>query len=372
MARFDGPTSKKLRDALQKAFLPNDFDIMLKDQLDIDRHNLSLATRYVDILFDVIEHFNHQFTTEVLVQKAVLTVPKSPELQDFQAKYLQQGAQLPDAAPTTEALQRAITELGYLDPIPFRTRMAAMESRVCRVEMPDGGSGSGFLVAPDLVMTNYHVVERLVDKPDKIGLIRLRFDYTLLGEGAAVPEGTLYNAAKLEAYSPYSSMDLVDPPEHDAEPDKLDFALLRVDGRPGEEKVGGEANQSRNALLRGWVEQPDLPPELKPGTPLVILQHPDGKPLKLALDTKGVLKENDAKTRVRYQVNTEKGSSGSPCFDIRWNLAALHHAGDPNFRRLALFNQGIPFPAILAFLGGNPATAHLKNELLQKVPAAEQ
>ena len=46
-------------------------------------------------------------------------------------------------------------------------------------------------------------------------------------------------------------------------------------------------------------------------------------------------------TRVRYATNTEPGSSGSPCFDMNWQLAALHHYGDPAWLN-PKYNQGVP------------------------------
>ena len=57
---------------------------------------------------------------------------------------------------------------------------------------------------------------------------------------------------------------------------------------------------------------------------------------------------NNNKTRVRYTTNTEGGSSGSPCFTINRELAALHHLGDPDFT--PRYNQGITMSAILALL----------------------
>ncbi len=54
----------------------------------------------------------------------------------------------------------------------------------------------------------------------------------------------------------------------------------------------------------------------------------------------------------RYRTNTDKGSSGSPCFDANWTLVALHHLGDPAYypENKSAFNQGIPFTAIMALL----------------------
>lgn len=371
MSRIDGQTAKVLRDALRASFNVRAFDRMLSDQLNVDRQDLSLADSYVDILFDVIDDFNRKFVIEQLVNAALLENSTSAPLQEFRRTYLQQGAQLPDTLPTYDALQRAVSQLAFIDPLPWRSRMAEMENRVCRVEMPDSSTGTGFLLAPDLVITNYHVVRPLVDKPaDQQALINVRFDYTLLADGLSTDAGTPFAVAKIEASSPFSEMDKERDPAHDAESDHLDFALLRIAGAPGKGPVGGAKNKSSDPTPRGWIEQPAAAPELKEGTPLLILQHPEGKPLKLAFDTQGVLLENAAKTRVRYRVNTEPGSSGSPCFDVKWNLAALHHAGDPNFQELALYNQGIPFPAILAYLEqNNPA---LKAELMQKNPPAGQ
>jgi hypothetical protein len=55
-------------------------------------------------------------------------------------------------------------------------------------------------------------------------------------------------------------------------------------------------------------------------------------------------------TRLRYDTNTEGGSSGSPCLDAKLNLVALHHGGDPDTGRLAQYNQGIPIDRIVSHL----------------------
>jgi V8-like Glu-specific endopeptidase len=80
--------------------------------------------------------------------------------------------------------------------------------------------------------------------------------------------------------------------------------------------------------------------------PLMIAQHPDGKPLKLAVDTDSVIGLNPTGTRVRYATNTEAGSSGSPVFDLEWNLVALHHFGDPAYEHPPSYNQGVPIDLI--------------------------
>jgi hypothetical protein len=59
---------------------------------------------------------------------------------------------------------------------------------------------------------------------------------------------------------------------------------------------------------------------------------------------------NGNRTRVRYRVNTEPGSSGSPCFDRNWDIVALHHAGAYKDDAKDRFNQGIPIGRIVADL----------------------
>jgi V8-like Glu-specific endopeptidase len=72
--------------------------------------------------------------------------------------------------------------------------------------------------------------------------------------------------------------------------------------------------------------------------------------MQVALDTQAIIKVNANRTRVQYRTNTLPGSSGSPCFNIDWQLVALHHSGDPADVARAGFNQGIPMAAIVALL----------------------
>jgi V8-like Glu-specific endopeptidase len=112
---------------------------------------------------------------------------------------------------------------------------------------------------------------------------------------------------------------------------------------------------------------PDPDPAFEPGDPLIIYQYPCGRELMMAIDTEAVVETAWEGRRLRYRNNTEPGSSGSPVFDMRWNLVALHHAGaqtddpagydpcssfgedDPE-RALAEFNQGIPIANIHAYI----------------------
>ena len=53
--------------------------------------------------------------------------------------------------------------------------------------------------------------------------------------------------------------------------------------------------------------------------------------------------------------NTERGSSGSPCFTPGWVLTALHHSGDPDFDagHEAAYNEGVPIGGIVEMMRGH-------------------
>lgn len=147
--------------------------------------------------------------------------------------------------------------------------------------------------------------------------------------------------------SPPSRWDLEPEPKGGVpQPDELDYALLRLDRPAGDEAVGEGAEPG--APARGWIEVPAESYVFRPDTPLFIVQHPAGAPLKLALDTRAVVGCNANGTRVTYRTNTEAGSSGSPVFDSNWQLVALHHSGDPAYR--PTYNEGIPISALVRLL----------------------
>jgi V8-like Glu-specific endopeptidase len=154
-------------------------------------------------------------------------------------------------------------------------------------------------------------------------------------------------------HSEYSPLDkMADTGRQEPPPDKLDYALLRVEGEPGNDPVGGTKNKDPNAESRGWIKSPTSAHDFVPDTAVLIMQHPQGATLKLAWETQSVISVNEKKSRVRYRTNTEPGSSGSPCFDANWNLIALHHLGDASYDGFNQpeYNQGIPFNTILDLL----------------------
>jgi V8-like Glu-specific endopeptidase len=127
-------------------------------------------------------------------------------------------------------------------------------------------------------------------------------------------------------------------------PEELDFALLQLGTALGSAPAAGPESP-----IRGWETLPENPVSLAIDQGLIIAQHPAGEAMKLSVDTAGVISVNQNSSRVRYRNNTEGGSSGSPVFDMLWNLVALHHMGDPAQNHDPEYNQGvIPLSAIRA------------------------
>jgi hypothetical protein len=142
-------------------------------------------------------------------------------------------------------------------------------------------------------------------------------------------------------FSPYNAQEAAG--QEDALPTagELDFALLRLAEAPGSQPV---SEKTDDASPRSWVEISGRTYDFPQGSPLFIVQHPSGGPLKLALDTQAILGLNSNGTRVRYRTNTAAGSSGSPCFNSEWELVALHHSG------IVKYNEGVPVALIADFL----------------------
>lgn len=238
-------------------------------------------------------------------------------------------------APTSAAapgLQRNVRpHLTKVDVRVWLDRLTQIEHRVCRVEFDGNAAGTGFLVGPEAVLTNWHVVEG-AKAAGQVGKLGCHFDYLRLSDGTRQPGVVVpLHAEGLIDSSPYSPGEKNEqadgaPPT----PQQLDYALLHLAEPAGKQLVDGAE--------RGWIALPEKTPELNVGGPILIVQHPDGAPMKLALDTDAVIAVSD--TRIRYATNTEPGSSGSPCFTMDWDLVALHHYGDPSWKA-PKFNQGV-------------------------------
>lgn len=359
MIRLDGKKQAAFEEALLDAFPSKDeLARMMQYRLSKNLEAIAMGDNLAIIVFKVIQAAQAQGWLGTLIARTREANPDNPAL----AAFCQQVGLSPQS-PENDALERIIVQHNlFLDVNTWRQKLGELENQICRVEvkLSNGGTayGTGFLIGANLLLTNYHVMEAVIqrDALQQAGQVWaepqnvvLRFDYKVLS-GSTVNPGSVYQLADdwLVDSSPMSHWDSVAPPKGgDPQPDELDYALLRLQGAPGKDPVG--INPQPGAFKRGWVKLPKQAYPFPVDSALLILQHPNCAPLKLVLDTNAILGLNGNKTRVTYRTNTEPGSSGSPCFNMNWELVALHHAGDP-VSFAPQYNQGVPIRAILELL----------------------
>lgn len=186
-----------------------------------------------------------------------------------------------------------LLEVGYL------IEAIAKATSVCLVKVgATGKTGTGVLVHPRYVLTNYHVIEELMQANGPAPEMQT----VTLGFGS-FSEGSECETFPLDAASPVAEWS----PTHE-----LDFALLRVSADID------KAVRVRPAALATGI------PGVRAG--LSILQHPNGGSMKLSPSYNTVTFVDPANGIVQYVAETAGGSSGAPCFDEQWKVIALHHA----------------------------------------------
>jgi hypothetical protein len=352
MGTLTGPQSKQLRDSLARAFNERNFEIFLWEELGQRLDSLAASNEpFTGRVYHVIRAAEENDWERDLILAAMAQRPKNEALRDLAAKLgliddAGSAADLPAPGDEQQTLQRFIIESSRLgDPAVWHARMGDLLRQVCRVEVPlDAGgtlTGTGFLVASDLVLTNYHVVADVRAGAARPEAVRVRFDHMVAPDDLVPNRGTVIALAQrwLVAWRPPSEVDLSPHPgTHVPSRDELDFAFLRLAaGQPGRGRVrlARLAQPSAGTVAGDW---------------LIILQHPGGEPLKQAFGLS--LGQNANQTRLRYKITTDRGSSGAPVLNERLDLVGLHHAGDPNFEQWHTpeYNAAVPVPALLDYL----------------------
>ncbi len=344
--------ARQLIQAFSAAFDLPSLREMLRQALSVELESITPARTLPEALTALLAEAESQGWLENLVAAARESRPHDPSLQaaadqlGLAPRLVMARRPLPPRARrlSDETLRQAIDETGsLLDLSAWREKLGEIEYQICRLEIAGKPAGTGFLIGPDLLMTCYHVVEDLIHELEPPESLIARFDYKLSRRQGFVDPGREFRLAPawLIDALPYNAQEAAGDENALPSPDELDYAILRLDGNPGQKPV---SEKSADERPRGWVEFTGRAVEFAPGSPLFIVQHPSGAPLKLALDTRAVLGLNANGTRVRYRTHTQPGSSGSPCFNQQWELVALHHSG------IVPFNEGIPTGLIAAAL----------------------
>lgn len=160
------------------------------------------------------------------------------------------------------------------------------------------GFATGFLVAPDLILTNHHVF-RTADEAHGVGA---QFLYERTHGG--VRQGAIFP---------------LEPERFFVNHKGFDYAVVALSNKG----LNGEPLSQFQFLpliaAKGKI--------LK-GDPVNIIQHPEGRPKQYATVNNRLLDLRDDGFLL-YETDTLEGSSGAPVFNQHWEVIGLHHCGVP-------------------------------------------
>lgn len=239
------------------------------------------------------------------------------------------------------------------DSLPFRflTLGADRGRAVCKIKCKGTNYagqtgkwfGTGFLIAPHILLTNFHVINSAEVARRSRALFG--YDERENGEIGATSSFKL-NPDRLLIASPWQ---------------ELDYCFVWVEGTPHE--TYGTIDFWRGSFMA---------PEHSKAN---IIHHPDGNPKRASLEKNEVIDLGLREVLCHYASDTEPGSSGGPVMTDEWRLFALHHAStrelsedlQEKIRALGhdskILNEGIKTSAIAididrrANLGPNAAMA---------------
>jgi S1-C subfamily serine protease len=196
-----------------------------------------------------------------------------------------------DRSPAVAArlqLERLMERRSRLIDIELAGEVVAAARSVAKLSLRFGAEpcyGTGFLIGADKLLTNHHNVRHEVYGP--VTGVTAEFDYD-----QAVHERPLVRRIRTD---------------HIVSSEADDWAVLTL-----------ETPVDRPPLKLG------TPFDIGTGDLVVIIQHPQGAFKQFALEPLAVRHVDDA--RIQYVADTQHGSSGSPVFNSRMHVIALHQA----------------------------------------------
>lgn len=224
-------------------------------------------------------------------------------------------AEQPVLAAPSEVQRAFERQIGGKDTQPcwFLTRGAHLRRSIGRIHIRDRvrrvGWGTGFLIAPGLLVTNQHVL----DSAETARCSQVELDYE------ETYEGGLLNSALFDlrpevffVWSPCVG--------------GLDYAVVAVSPRARADC------QRPDAQLAEFGHHTLIASEgkLLKGELINSVHHPEGQPRQVSLRENRLTAIEDAAltgTWMHYETDTEQGSSGAPLYNSQWEVVGIHHAG---------------------------------------------
>lgn len=194
----------------------------------------------------------------------------------------------------------------------------------------DAWSGTCSLVAPNILLTNHHVL----NSPEVAAAAEVAFDFEVSALELASGRNTVPAPGRSYRLRP-EQLFVTSPTDNG-----LDYTFVWIDDAAA---TGATPLSMERAAFA-----------IESGEKAFIIHHPNGKPKRVSLDDTDVVSAHPDGPLVHYTTDTEPGSSGAPVLDRSGRLIALHHASRRNNEGLSMpgeappeyVNEGIKLAAI--------------------------
>lgn len=209
-----------------------------------------------------------------------------------------------------------------LFPISYLQMGTNSGNSICRIQIRDDkgsfiGSGTGFLVSENVLMTNNHVIDSMRTALNSLAEFNYQDDVNFM----PCPTCTFR----------------LNPEQFFVTDEELDFTLVALKDNPSSDKQPKDFGHLHLVAEEGKILE---------GEYVSIIQHPNGGPKAVTIRENKVSSILD--DFIHYLTDTEPGSSGSPVFNDQWIVVALHHSGvpNPNKKNAWIANEGIRISSI--------------------------
>ncbi len=227
-------------------------------------------------------------------------------------------------------------------PINYLERGLIIGKAVCRIKINNGSGrrpeyGTGFLVSPNLLLTNNHVLPSYEISINSSA----QFNYE---------EDLDFNERKMQEFK-------FAPDVFFMTNAKLDFTLVAVNEK---------STSGTDISDFGYIPLIKQTGKVLLGEYVSIIQHPEGGHKSIVLRENKITDIFD--NFIHYTADTCPGSSGSVVCNDNWNVIALHHASIPDKEHLGQYiaNEGIRISRILQYIEENKSFLNNQQQELIK------
>lgn len=187
----------------------------------------------------------------------------------------------------------------------FQIGFAASNS-VCRIHVKNSNGGNegyatGFMISPNLLMTNNHVFGKSDDAVKS--LVEFNYQYNETGNRS---ESYFFELLPFNFFHTNPN---------------LDYAIVAV------KRVS--IDNVKQVSDFGFLKLFEDTDKALVSENLSIIQHPGGGYKQVAIRENKLLTSDPDSSFITYSTDTTQGSSGSPVHNDQWQVVALHHSGVP-------------------------------------------